>query len=79
MQNSTEVGYVLPKETLNEMDYDASKSSVRALAAASNLKGSELIIGQSSFGAILEEEGFNAVPSPRQIFPGKKIKKNLEF
>ncbi len=70
MQNSTEVGYAIPRESLNALDFDVSKSSVRRLARERNLNGADLLIGPGSFGALLEEEGFNAVPSPRQVCPG---------
>ena len=70
MQNSTEVGYAVAKEALNSMDYDATKSSVRSLARRSGVSGAELIAGGHSFGGFLEREGYNAVPSPRQNYPG---------
>ena len=35
--------------------------------------GETLLTGDLSFGAMLEEEGFNADPSPRQPAPGGKI------
>ena len=34
----------------------------------------ELIAGSRSFGALLEKEGYYAVPSPRQPFPGIPFK-----
>ena len=34
------------------------------------ISGRDLIAGDQSFGAMLEEEGYFAVPSPRQPFPG---------
>ena len=70
MQNSTEVGYVISKEDLNAMVYDAAKSSVRSLAKRSGLGCGELVAGELSFGGFLESEGYNAVPSPRQKYPG---------
>ena len=71
MQNSTEVGYVLAKEELNAMDYDAAKSSIRNLAKRTSLSFEQLVVGEQSFGGFLEREGYNAVPSPRQKYPGK--------
>ena len=70
MQNSTEVGYVISKEDLNAMVYDAAKSSVRNLVKRSGLGCGELVAGELSFGGFLEREGDNAVPSPRQKYPG---------
>ena len=71
MQNSTEVGYVLSKEDLNAMYYDADKSSVRNLAKRSGLSCEDLAVGEQSLGGFLEREGYNAVPSPRQKYPGE--------
>ena len=71
MQNSTELGYVLAKEDLNAKDYDAAKSSIRSLARWTGLSCEELIVGEQSFGGFLEREGYNAVPSPRQKYPGE--------
>ena len=34
------------------------------------ISGRDLIAGTRSFGALLEDEGYYAVPSPRQPFPG---------
>ena len=34
------------------------------------MSGRDLIAGDQSFGAMLEQEGYFAVPSPRQPFPG---------
>ena len=34
------------------------------------ISGRDLIAGDQSFGAMLEQEGYFAVPSPRQPFPG---------
>ena len=70
MQNSTEVGYVLAKEDLNALCYDAAKSSVRNLVKRSGLSCEELVVGEQGFGGFLEREGYSAVPSPRQKFPG---------
>ena len=36
----------------------------------SEISGRDLIAGTRSFGALLEDEGYYAVPSPRQPFPG---------
>ena len=70
MQNSTEVGYLRSIEELNNQDYDATESSIRTLSERTGLNGEELMIGSKSFGAMLEEEGRKALPSPRQPFPG---------
>eukprot|EP00095_Tigriopus_kingsejongensis_P000671 maker-scaffold340_size202118-snap-gene-0.23 protein:Tk00671 transcript:maker-scaffold340_size202118-snap-gene-0.23-mRNA-1 annotation:"PREDICTED: uncharacterized protein LOC100492536" len=70
-QNSTEVGYRISTTELNGQNYGAANSSIRALAERLGLPEKDLIVGAQSFGALLEAEGFRAVPSPRQPFPGE--------
>ena len=72
LQNSTECGYLLSRTTLNEENYNEEKTSVRTLAQESGLDGEQLLTGPDSFGAFLESQGFNAVPSPRQPLPGSQ-------
>ncbi|TRY78651.1 hypothetical protein TCAL_06615 [Tigriopus californicus] len=70
MQNSTEIGYLVSKAALNDQNYDAFDTSIRALAKHSGLTAQELVVGHESFGAFLEAEGYRCVPSPRQPSPG---------
>lgn len=70
-QNSTEVGYLLGKEALNRQELNPLKSSIRALAEETGLGGDDLIVGELSLGHLIEQEGYRAVPSPRQPSPGK--------
>ncbi|TRY78650.1 hypothetical protein TCAL_06616 [Tigriopus californicus] len=70
-QNSTEVGYRISTSELNAGIVAAENSSIRALAERLNLPGNELIQGAQSFGALLEGQGFRALPSPRQPIPGE--------
>ena len=72
MQNSSELGYLLSTSTLNDLDYDVNRTSVRLLAEEKNMEGEELLIGPESFGAMIESEGYKALPSPRQPSPGKR-------
>jgi len=70
-KNTTELGYLLSRQSLNCRLYEPNKSSLRALAAENKeISGRDLIAGTRSFGALLEDEGYYAVPSPRQPFPG---------
>ncbi len=70
-QNSTEMGYLLTTEELNAGDYDEEKTSVRLLAEDTGLDGETLLTGaEESLGAMLEERGYHALPSPRQPAPG---------
>ena len=70
LQNSTEVGYLLSKTQLNDGFYDTSVTSVKSLAEITGVENANMIIGEESFGAFLENQGFNALPSPRQPSPG---------
>ena len=70
MQNSTEIGYVLTKDDLNNGNYDLDISSIKQLGSEVSLNGEELLTGPQSLGAFLENEGYHAVPSPRQPAPG---------
>ncbi len=74
----TEIGYllvasdlVLADDSLNALEF-VSKSSLRSLAYRSPLPFAGLIRGDSSFGGILERDGYPAVPSPNNPDPGGK-------
>merc|ERR1711915_62995 len=69
-QNSTEFGYLLSTEQLNNGDYDSEISSMKYLARATGRSGKEIMIGKNSLGTYLEKEGYKALPSPRQPSPG---------
>ena len=71
-KNSTELGYLLYISDLDDGNYDAERSSIRALATETGLSGEILMTGElESLGALYEQQGFNAVPSPRQPSPSK--------
>jgi N-formylglutamate amidohydrolase len=72
-----ELGYLLGAEELGQPDdsldgqaaYEVS-SSIRTLSLRSPLSFAELLRGPSSLGALLESEGFPAVPSSANPDPG---------
>lgn len=70
-QNSTELGYVYTKSDLNEGNLLEGVSSVSSLLARTGLSPEELLSGPGSLGALWEEAGYMAIPSPRQPSPGK--------
>ncbi len=70
-----ELGYVLsaaqaslPDDSLNTPDVVAA-SSIASLARMPGNSMAGLLRGPMSLGALLEEEGYEAVPSPRNPFP----------
>ena len=68
-----ELGYLLRAANLdsNQLLDDPSATSVRSLAERHRqVPFDDLIRGDASFGAFLEEFGFNAVPSPSSRSPG---------
>ncbi len=61
--NYMELGYLITKTDLNNEDYDTSSSSIKALVAACNVTGEDILVGPLSFGELLQDEGKDAVPS----------------
>jgi len=68
-KNSTEMGYLLSTNSLNRGDF-STRSSVKSLTEQLGVSDKEMITGNNSIGAFLEEEGYLAFPSPRQPSPG---------
>jgi len=66
---STELGYLWKIEDLNSANY-TRRPSVRALMKRQKLKPDDIISGPLSMGALFENEGYKAIPSPRQPKPG---------
>ncbi len=72
-----ELGYLLGQEELRQPDdslngrpaYEIA-SSIRSISVLSPLSFAELLRGPSSLGALLEAEGFPAVPSDSTPHPG---------
>lgn len=71
-QNSIELGYLYKRVELNAADYSQTVPSVASLLASTQLSPRELLTGSRSLGALLEEAGYRAVPSPRQECPGEE-------
>ncbi len=76
-QPQVELGYVHSAldladcvERINEPSFAAS-GSLGLVAARSPLPYNELLHGPTSLGALLENHGFPATPSPRQPIPGE--------
>jgi hypothetical protein len=70
-----ELGYLLGPEALRRPDDSLADqhevlSSIRTLSVRSPLSFAELLRGPSSLGALLESEGFSAVPSHVNPDPG---------
>lgn len=69
-----EVGYLLDRNDLAKENGEVNemfvKSSIRALATESSLTFSELLRGAASFGTMLDQNGYRAVPSLSDPQPG---------
>lgn len=73
-QNSTEFGYAIDKTMID----DAVKgegidgySTIQALATRRQASLKDLLLGNQSMGALLENEGFDGLPSPSNPRPGQ--------
>jgi len=66
-----EIGYLFRTEDLNAGDYTKDVPSIQALLNRTGLTVPELLHGDHSLGAMLEEEGYPSIPSPRQPVPGE--------
>ena len=51
-------------------DFEELEETIIDIHLNLGITGRDLIAGDESFGAMLEQEGYFAVPSPRQPFPG---------
>jgi len=68
-QNSSELGYRIQGSDLDHGTGKMKDCSFRALGEREGLELVELLSGPTSFGALMEETGFKAVPSDRQPSP----------
>lgn len=72
-KNTTELGYLIKKAALNSGNYANSELSIKALVRRENADLDDFIFGGRSLGALFEEAGYKAVPSPRQPSPGSDL------
>ena len=72
-QNSTELGYLISKTALNEGELNTGRLSIKALVSKRKVEVEDYIFGKDSLGALFEEKGYKALPSPRQPAPGKDL------
>jgi len=71
-QNSIEIGYLYKKSELNNGDLFSSIPSIKGLLERTGDSPMSLVLGEKSLGALIEESGYRAVPSPRQESPGNE-------
>ena len=72
-KNSTEIGYLIKKAALNSGSFGNSELSIKSLVGRKNAKLDDHIFGKESMGALFENAGYKAVPSPRQPSPGTDL------
>ena len=70
-KNRTEIGYLIKPKALNLGNYTNSKLSIKALVMRKKDTVEEFIWGSRSLGALFEDAGYKAVPSPNKTSPGK--------
>ena len=72
-----ELGYLLSKSNLSENDESLNSNDITELSSIKNLAAnnrsginhSELLRGEKSFGSLLDNKGYPAVPSKNDTFP----------
>ena len=70
-KNRTEIGYLIKPKALNLGNYTNSNLSIKALVMRKKDTVEEFIWGSRSLGALFEDAGYKAVPSPNKTSPGK--------
>ena len=70
-QNSTMVSYLFNTKELNAGEFDLNRTSIKSLLKRTGIPVEEFLYGNNSLGAMFENDGYKAVPSPRQPSPGK--------
>jgi len=75
--DGTMVGYRISEDDLNDDNLDATKTTIRYLAEKEGNSIEELIKGNTSMGALMEDRGYAAVPS--DVHPKPDSIKNEGF
>jgi len=70
-KNETEIGYLIKPKDLNLGNYTNSKLSIKGLVTRKKVSVEEYIWGCRSLGALFEDAGYKAVPSPNKTSPGQ--------
>ena len=73
LRNRTELGYLISKQPLNDREFDPLKTSLRSLVIRKSLD-KDFFLGNNSLGAMFEEAGYAAVPSPDRS-PGNYLQR----
>ena len=63
------MNFFIRSSDLNSNNIEANKSSIQYLASKVDFSFDRLLRGDSSFGGLLEQNGFSAVPSPNNPQP----------
>ncbi len=67
--NWAELGYLISGSQLDSGNFYAERTSIRHVASQVCISFNELLRGPSSFGGFIQNNGFDAIPSPRHPAP----------
>lgn len=70
-KNASEIGYLLNAKQLNDSSYKAEDTGIFGLIQRSGMSAAQMIHGPESLGAMFNEAGYAAFPSPEKPSPGK--------
>lgn len=68
-----ELGYLIDNDDLDSGRLRRSESSINALAHRVDVSFEQILRGDSSLGAMFQEAGYKAIPSPRYPGPGSGV------
>jgi hypothetical protein len=66
------LGYLISKHDLNDNNINVYETGFKALVRREHLDKS-FVLGNKSLGALFEDAGYTAVPSPKHTSPGRHI------